>query len=501
MAIKVPAARIPKITIGGVPPGLTGVVSVRRGGTPPAALPTTGGVQFGGARRVGLLAAGLPEGGLPGPNWTVQELIAYFQTATMFANWLAGFFSGKPKLEDTQQAIQRLMQSGLWQFQALARNLQIWLKNGVPLSTSNPQLQAQLRGWIHGALSSLGLTASQQLQLDTILWRVLASETALSGSFLDRIVQAFLSLNQRVPAPPPPPPKRKPAAKPVGIGLPVPRVQPGATRAPVPAARSVPQGDIVSYLETFAAQHPYLQLGGCIGLALAGQEGLAAACLEELLAAQVGKEAKTLLANTTSYLNYLLGRQPASTPSRPPQPTPQPSTVPTLNQTKPCPECEQGLTAGQRAQLQEIRAQQKQVSQELQTEEGQQLEQQLSQQEQELTQLQELETQPASTRNITQEIQQKEQIQQQLGQELQEWQGQPSGQPAQTPPGTVPTLQGNQVAQQIESQVTAIEAAKKVGVQFCVGCTSPEDAILFLNGEPSACSVVPGSTKELQVDG
>jgi len=442
----------------------------------------------------------------------VQELIAYFQTAQLFANWLIGFFSGKPKLLDTQQAITRLLQSGLWQFQALARNLEIWLRNGVPLSTSNPALQAQLRGWIHGALSSLGLTASQILQLDTILWRVLASETALSGSFLDRIVQAFLLLNRQQSVPPAakPPPVRK---TPIGHGLAVPTVrQPGAPvrRQPVPVPRpqpvSRPQSDIVGYLETFAAQHPYLQMSGCIALALAGQEALAAACLEELLAAQVGAQAKIILNNARNYLDYLLGRQtiqPTSQPVQPTsQPTPQPFEVPTLDQTKPCPECEQGLTAGQRAQLQEIRAQQTQLSKELQTEQSQQLEEQLTEQEQELTNLQQLETQPASTRNITQEIQQKEQIGEQLGQELQELQLQPPGsQPTQVPPGQVPTLEGNQVAQQIESQIGAIEAAKKVGVQFCVGCASSEDAILFLNGEPSQCSVMPGSTKELQVNG
>lgn len=116
----------------------------------------------------------------------------------------------------------------------------------------------------------------------------------------------------------------------------------------------------------------------------------------------------------------------------------------------------------------------------------------------------ELEKQPAETRDIQSELRQKQQLQQKLQleqQQLEQQQTQPPGQPSIEPPGPqgVPTLNQNQTVQQIEHEIQKIEESKQVGVQFCVGCKSQDDAIMFLNGEPSECSVIKGSTKELTI--
>src|SRR5271163_4661364 len=58
--------------------------------------------------------------------------------------FLAQEFQGKPKLTDTRQAQERLAQSTVPALQQLARNLEIWVRNGVPLSTGVPQLRQQL---------------------------------------------------------------------------------------------------------------------------------------------------------------------------------------------------------------------------------------------------------------------------------------------------------------------------------------------------------------------
>src|SRR5262249_10348756 len=70
-------------------------------------------------------------------------------------DYIISAFDGKPQLEDTELAALRLQVSPYWQLQALGNNLQVWVKNGVPLSTGNPDLRAQLSQWIQGTMDSL----------------------------------------------------------------------------------------------------------------------------------------------------------------------------------------------------------------------------------------------------------------------------------------------------------------------------------------------------------
>lgn len=151
------------------------------------------------------------------------DILAYVKTAEMLIGFLTDLFSGVPKLLKTEEAVARLRQSTLWQFQTLANNLQVWVRNGVPLSTSDPKLRAQLTGWIHGTIydSGLGLRVTAQgydefSAIDTILWRVFASQYAYSGTALDQAVLNFQKVNYVLdhPKPPPPPPPKPPPPKP-----------------------------------------------------------------------------------------------------------------------------------------------------------------------------------------------------------------------------------------------------------------------------------------------
>lgn len=144
------------------------------------------------------------------------ELVSFF----------GGLFSGVPKMLKTIEAQARLAQSVLPPFKQLAANLEIWVRNGVPLSTGDPKLRAQLTGWIHGTLfnSGLGLRVQpngfdQFSATDTTLWRVFASQYALSGRALDQLVLNFQRVNyvldhRPVPQPPPPNPKPPPPPPP-----------------------------------------------------------------------------------------------------------------------------------------------------------------------------------------------------------------------------------------------------------------------------------------------
>lgn len=70
-------------------------------------------------------------------------------------DYIISAFDGKPKLEDTELAALRLQASPWWPLQALGNNLQIWVRNGVPLSTGDVQLRQQLSQWIHGTMDSI----------------------------------------------------------------------------------------------------------------------------------------------------------------------------------------------------------------------------------------------------------------------------------------------------------------------------------------------------------
>src|SRR5229473_3037732 len=166
-----------------------------------------------------------------------------------FINLLTSFFAGKPKLADTIEAQRRLAQSHLWQFQALAANLEIWVRNGVPLSTGNPNYRAQLTGWIAGTLrnSGLGLTEAQIGQADTTLWQVFNSHIELPVKALDNLVTGFQRVNATRPPipptrPPPPPPPPPPPGGGGGAGAGARPPRPPAAPPPPPPPRGAGGG-------------------------------------------------------------------------------------------------------------------------------------------------------------------------------------------------------------------------------------------------------------------
>jgi hypothetical protein len=458
-----------------------------------------------GPQAVGPPAPRGPEIGPPA-GFNVSEWLAILNYSMALANWLADQFSGRPKFLDTAEAIQRLAQSQFWQMRALAANLEIWLRNGVPLSTSDPRLQAQLRDWIHGALSSLGLTQAQILTVDTILWRVLASETALSANYLDQVILAFQRANLVPPPPPPPPPIPPPPPPPKGVPLgvisipqqvprpgPTPFGQPG----PSPFTPSRPQSQ----------SHIASQVAGCTALALINP-AFAARCLETLAVQVVEQGAREIIDNALRLIRGQGGRPAPISPPVSQLGGGNHSGI-HVDVTQDCPSCAQA--AKQRGQLQR----------DIRVELGQQQEQQFEQTQQEIERLEHLETQPAGQRDITRELQRKQELLRELDQ-IQQTERQVLAQSQQTTPhpqpGQVPHVEvppsPNPLVQICHDQCAGedpehyekcIDACwSRQGqplsahhIQFCMACASNEDAISFLNGEQAQCSVLPGSTKEV----
>lgn len=68
---------------------------------------------------------------------------------------LLGLFSGKPKFEDTENVIAAYNQSAYWPLHALASDLSIAVKNGAPISDSNPAIQKQFGVWKQGTVTSI----------------------------------------------------------------------------------------------------------------------------------------------------------------------------------------------------------------------------------------------------------------------------------------------------------------------------------------------------------
>jgi hypothetical protein len=489
------------------------------------------------------------------PGWNVQAWIQIIQYSISLAEFIAGFFAGVPKELKTAEAVQRLRESGLWQFQALANDLEIWVRNGVPLSTGNPALRAQLTAWIAGTLrgSGLGLTENQILVLDTVLWRVLASQTAYSGNVLDKVIAAFQQANKQpspppgpgphhIPPPPPPPPPpirgggggqrigplttavpaplrpfasqptdprapRRPPTGPIGQPLPgfpstLPTGQPGSTPSESPLPVNGCQSDSLegwlSCLRQRVRISVYEEVAACVAIAFASPD-LAEKCLLAVLGRQVEEGVKNILRNIRLYLRGQIGKPP---PGPLPVIEPQPGLAPLLDTTTPCETCDGGRKS------KEIR----ELKQEIETETQQLQTVTLDQVQEQIDQLKQLETQPASQRDIQSELRQKQELLQQLEQ-LQQGGGggqpdiiPPGGQPEAVPPPPGSTVESlcppgtHSVAREDDPShrvcVQDTQTGPERSVKFCVGCKTAEDAVLFLNGEPAACSVVPGTYAE-----
>lgn len=416
-------------------------------------------------------------------------------------------FAGKPKLLDTIQAVQRLAQSSNPAIQQLAKNIGIYAKNGVPLSTSNPQQQAQIRGWIGGAVNTIlqqrGIAPNAQNVglLDQSIRNVLTSEIANSGRHIDAAIAqlggggggaapAPVGLSARQPG------LRRPLTTPIIVRN-APQPQPGAPQLPEDTPGEVRQlfHQATEYLSTTEIG----QLAKCLFVNWKHGPEAAAYCLEELLAHVVSQGGKQIIGAIQTYARQLgqaLRGQPRIPGPQPGGPAPG-LPVPILDQTSDCPSCTPRGRLQKQLQEQETR-----TLRDIEREQGQLTEQQLSQQSQELSRLEQFETQPAGQRDIPKELQRKQQVLQQIRNEEYQLGGQPApqqpGQPEfPTPSQPAPQLQPqSQQNAQHEIEQELHDQHDHVPVQFCVGCKSQEDAILFLNGEPSQCSVIPGSTKE-----
>lgn len=423
---------------------------------------------------------------------------------------IIGSFSGKPKLLDTAQAAQRLSASPFQALRDLGTVLTIFVRNGVPLSTSNPKLQGQLRSAIQGTVQTLlaafpllgsasqvsallnqaltsengaraiaqlqGLLAAQVRQLQG---GALAHELQLTDQVLGKLAalpkHASLPAGQTVRVYPGEPP-------PVGTILPGAQL-PAGTPAPVARLHSLLQDSEIAG-----------EVALCVGLNFVLGPEATAGCLAKVLGHVVEQGARSIIQSIETFFTNQRGRRPPSPTAggghplsiQPTQP------APLVDMTKPCPECERGLTARQRQELQQARDQ---LTKEIEIEQSQQKDQTLERAQTELQHLHDLESQPIESRDITSELQQKYALQRQL-----DTIESPTPQPLQ-PGERAPLIEDNARTEARELQHQTDQQALEKPVQFCVGCKSQEDAILFLNGESAACSVIPGTTKPIQVAG
>ena len=135
-------------------------------------------------------------------------------------DYIISAFDGKPKLEDTELAALRLQASPWWPLQALGNNLQIWVRNGVPLSTGNTQDRLQLSQWIGGTMDSLEPIVFNRFDpgsLNHAIW------LAMTSQFGDTAIRQLNSeiANQHAlgPLPTPPPQPTGPPPTPTGVGV------------------------------------------------------------------------------------------------------------------------------------------------------------------------------------------------------------------------------------------------------------------------------------------
>lgn len=417
--------------------------------------------------------------------------------------FLGDAFAGKPKLLDTAQAAQRLLRSPFKPLQDLGTYLAIFVKNGVPLSTGEPKLQAQLRSAFHGTVQTILNEYPLAGSLDSVnalLHQAVSSEhgdnaTAQLNALLAR--SALVQNSRAQPAGP-----RPAAAQPGGPFhaplVPTNHFQPPAVPPPADVSR-IPDAGLQSLVRQAVTQletSHLARLVECIALAFVpavGPEG-SVICLKELLGEVIYQGGKNIIQAARQYIINLFHLQPNGRRAKQSsklltQPSPQPSTVPLVDMSKPCLTC---MTPKQRAQWER---ENQQLKREIETETQQETEQELEQTQSELDTLQELESQPLQSRDIAKELQRKYELQSRLD-SLDKPEPHPpvAGQPS-------PLIESNSQIEQRDLKNQQEQDSLSKPVQFCLGCKSQEDAILFLNGEPSACSVVPGTTKNMDMGG
>ena len=132
---------------------------------------------------------------------------------------ILGLFSGKPKFDDTLAVIAAYNQSAYWPLHALAADMQIWVKNGAPISDSNPAVQATFGAAKQGTVESIQELAGEQPgPTSPGYWTIFAliqkswelsgygeSEVLQTVRALDALTQVLTQANQKPPPTPPPP--------------------------------------------------------------------------------------------------------------------------------------------------------------------------------------------------------------------------------------------------------------------------------------------------------
>lgn len=102
-----------------------------------------------------------------GLAWAVEAGALFIPLAPFV--WLAfeipdliSMFSGRPKDQDTLAVVDAYNQSAYWPLHSLATNLSVALKNGAPISDSNPTVQATFSQWKQGTIESIQQLAGFQ---------------------------------------------------------------------------------------------------------------------------------------------------------------------------------------------------------------------------------------------------------------------------------------------------------------------------------------------------
>lgn len=411
-----------------------------------------------------------------------------------FQGFEDAFIEGKAKTIDTTQAVLRLGESSNPVVRQFGRDLGLLEQGGVVLSTSGGIGRANLNKIFAKAAEGLEAQGFSKQQAARELINVISSHTAASGAAI------------RFPQP------SQPSSFP-------------STARPNPSLPLVPR--------TPAMQNYFDNSTGAQAFANQISPMRPSGPLEAVKDFVRNDIFHQDLFNDLTGLNVDIFRQPPDLrqellkgpigqPQNPlyPMPPIQPGDVPTVDPSK----CK-GCTPQQRQMERQLENQRGDLQREIQIERQQQGDKQLGDQQRQIQHLHDLESQPVDQRDIQHELEQKAQLLSQIEQELEDLQfrannpqmsgysptrttspDQSENQPVVSQSGEVPTIsrqrtlgRGEMDELEHETQLDQIfmqgQPAGEMpdpskAVKFCVACASQNDAYMFLNGEPSACSVV-----------
>lgn len=412
---------------------------------------------------------------------------------------IVGEFSGRPKMEDTIQAAERLLESKNPAVKQFGLEVAYLANQGVPLSDSNPAVQKLIGNEFHQAVLGLerseGWSQKQAFKaLDAVLsggkpgtsiaqgarspWPTQLSLEGLTGR-LSRPARGRASSGSGPTSPLPP---SLPPTSPSPTPLP-PLTTGLTTRSPVISAFTLAQptrapkcafGQIWDPVtgQCRSAEQVGKAVGGLIGGGLGAltgpQDAILGAAEGYDLGGQIGAEIDKTTnfvrgfynsfknpfqgSNATNPAGYPQGgsynpppdvlqpRQPVDTGSSGRLPR-QPEDVPYIDTSKPCLTCDGPQGGGYNPTPQELRElahQESELQHSINVEQQQDYQKQLRQRQRDIEDLEQQEQRDPTDRDIPHELQQKQQL-------LQQIQRQQRGQPAQPaqpqiPPGGVPEI-------------------------------------------------------------